>query len=135
MKLRRKNVSRNSESGQTLTEFALVLPMLAFLLFAVIQFGVLFNHYVTVTDAARAGAREAAVSKDESDPAGAAEATARGSATNLDQGQMGVSVSASPAWERGADVTVTVTYPYQISLVGMVVTSGTLSSSTTERIE
>ena len=134
MKLRRKNFSRNSESGQTMTEFALVLPMLAFLLFAIIQFGVLFNHYLTVTDAARAGAREAAVSKSEPNPAGAAEETARASATNLDQGDLGVSVSAT-AWERGGDVTVTVTYPYEISLVGMVVTSGTLSSSTTERIE
>ncbi len=135
MNNRRNRIFRRNESGQTLTEFALVLPLLAFLLFAVIQFGIVFNHYVTITDAARAGARKAAVSKDESNPAAVAEDTARGSAQNLDQDQMGVSVSASPAWEHTADVTVTVTYPYQISLVGMVVASGTLESATTERIE
>lgn len=132
---RRKHNLQRNESGQTLTEFALVLPLLAFLLFAVIQFGVLFNHYLTVTDAARAGARKAAVSRNEGDPAGAAEAAARASAENLDQGQMGVAVSASPAWEQGADVTVSVTYPYEISLVGMAVASGTLESTTTERVE
>ena len=44
-----------------MTEFALALPILALLLFAVIQFGIVFNHYVTLTDATRAGARKAAV--------------------------------------------------------------------------
>ena len=135
MNNRRNTILQRNESGQALTEFALVLPLLALLLFGVIQFGIVFNHYVTITDAARAGARKAAVSKDEGNPAAVAEETTRGSAQNLDQDQMGVSVSASPAWEHGADVTVTVTYPYQVSLVGMVVASGTLESSTTERIE
>ena len=46
-----------------MTEFAIVLPMLAMLLFGIIQFGILYNNYVTVTDAARAGARKAAVSR------------------------------------------------------------------------
>jgi hypothetical protein len=32
-------------------------------------------------------------------------------------------------------VTVTATYPYDISLLGVVVKSGTLSASTTERVE
>ena len=39
-----------------MTEFALVLPLLALLLFGVIQFGVFFHQYVTLTDAVRAGA-------------------------------------------------------------------------------
>ena len=48
-------------AGQSLTEFALALPILALLLFAVIQFGIAFNNYVTLTDATRAGARKAAL--------------------------------------------------------------------------
>ena len=118
-----------------MTEFALVLPILAFLLFAVVQFGIVFHNYITITDAARAGARKAAVSKDEASPAGEAETTVRESAANLNQGDLDVAVSASPGWEHGADVTVTASYPYEISLVGMVVVDGTLESSTTERIE
>ena len=118
-----------------MTEFALVLPILAFLLFAVVQFGIVFHNYITITDAARAGARKAAVSKDEASPAGEAEATVRDSAANLDQDDLDVAVSANPGWEHGADVTVTASYPYQISLVGVVVVDGTLTSSTTERIE
>ena len=66
---------------------------------------------------------------------GEAEDAARASATNLDQGELDISVTASPALESGADMTVTASYPYQLSLLGIVVQSGTLSSSTTERME
>ena len=131
----KRRIFRQNEQGQTMTEFALVLPILAFLLFAVVQFGIVFHNYITITDAARAGAREAAVSKDEASPAAKAEAAVRGSAANLDQGDLDVAVAANPGWEHGADVTVTASYPYEISLVGVVVVDGTLTSSTTERIE
>jgi Flp pilus assembly protein TadG len=125
-----------SENGQTMTEFALVLPILALFLFGVIQGGIVFNNYLTVTDAARAGARKGAVSMyGGGDPAAAAEAAARDSADNLDDGELDVDVTASPSWETGSNVTVTVSYPYEVSLVGLVVASGDVESSTTERIE
>ena len=116
-----------------MTEFALVLPILALLLFAVIQFGIVFNNYVTLTDATRAGARKAAVGRQLSDPAGAAAVAVRGSASDLDQGDLNVTVTST--WQPGADVHVTATYPYHISLLGIVVKSGNLSSTTTERVE
>lgn len=121
------------EQGQTMTEFALVLPILALLLFAVIQFGIVFNNYVTLTDAARAGARRAAVSRQSSDPVGSTNTATRNSASDLNQGNLNVSVSST--WQPGADVAVTATYPYSISLLGMVVKSGRLSTTTTERVE
>ncbi len=130
-----KLFATKNEQGQTMTEFALVLPLLAFLLFAVVQFGIIFHNYITITDAARASARKAAVSKNEPSPAGVAETAARESAVNLDQDDFDVTVSVSPGWEHGANVTVTTTYPYEVSLVGKVVVSGTLESSTTERVE
>lgn len=123
-----------NEQGQTMVEFALVIPILLVVLFAVVQFGVVYKDYVTLTDASRVGARKAAVSRHEANPAGAAEAAVRGSASGLDQGELGVSVSAT-AWEHGEDVTVTATYPYEIDLMGLVVASGQLESSTTERVE
>ena len=46
-----------------MTEFALVMPILLFLLLGIIQFGIVFNNYVTLTDAVRAGARKGAVSR------------------------------------------------------------------------
>jgi Flp pilus assembly protein TadG len=122
-----------SEQGQTMTEFALVLPVLALILFAVIQFGIVFNNYVQLTDATRAGARKAAVSRQTSDPSGTAVAAVRSSAKDLKQSDLSVTVSST--WQPTTDVSVTATYPYSISLLGMVVKSGRLSSKTTERVE
>jgi Flp pilus assembly protein TadG len=132
----RIRVSMKSERGQTMTEFALILPLLALFLFAVIQFGIVFNNFLTVTDAARAGARAGITAPyGTNDCAGAAEAAARNSAENLDNGSLGVAVSMPAGCDKGGDLTVTVTYPYQVSLLGIVVSSGDLESSTTERIE
>ena len=122
-----------SERGQAMTEFALVLPVLCLLLFAVIQFGIAFNNYLTLTDATRAGARKAAVARRLADPVGSAIDSVRASAQDLKQSDLSVSVTSS--WQLGSDVTVTASYPYSISLLGLVVKSGRLSSSTTERLE
>lgn len=116
-----------------MTEFALVLPLLALLLFGVIQFGIVFYHYVTITDAVRAGARQGAVGRHLSDPSASVVSRVRSSAADLDQSKLGVTVSSS--FNQGEDVTVSATYPYDISLLGIVVKSGSLSSTTTERVE
>jgi len=51
------------ESGQDLVEFALVLPVLALLIFGIIQAGILVWNYNTVSNAAREGARAGIVMK------------------------------------------------------------------------
>lgn len=129
----RRKIQIGSERGQSLTEFALALPILALLLFAVIQFGIVFNNYVTLTDATRAGARKAAVGRRLSDPRGACLTAIRNSATDLNQSDL--SPDCQSSWQAGADVTVTATYPYKIQLLGMPVKSGRLKSTTTERVE
>ncbi len=116
-----------------MTEFAVVLPVLMLVLFAVAQFGIVFNNYITLTDAVRAGARKAAVSRHESSPSSAATAKVRAAAADLTQADLEVSVSSS--WAPGTDVTVTAEYPYKIDLLGLVLQSGKLSSVTTERVE
>ena len=129
----RRKIEVRSERGQSLTEFALALPILALLLFAVIQFGITFNNYVTLVDATRAGARKGAVGREQQNPASAVTAEVRASAKDLKQSDLNVTVTST--WQPSADVTVTATYPYSISLLGMVVKSGSLSSTTTERVE
>jgi Flp pilus assembly protein TadG len=121
------------ERGQAVTEFALVLPILALLLFGIIQFGLVFNNYVTLTDAVRAGARKAAVSRQTSDPAGNACNAVNNAATDLDLSQLQCSVTST--WQPTTDVTVTASYPYSIDLFGIVLKSGRMNSTTTERVE
>lgn len=125
-----------------MVEFALVLPILLLLVFGIIQFGILFNNYLTLTDAVRAGARQAAVSRTLSDPAGAAESRVRSAAaTSLKDADLDVTVTAydpqsgQAKFAQGGDVTVTATYPYSVNLLGFVVKSGRLTSQTTERVE
>ena len=117
-----------------MTEFALVLPVLALILFAVIQFGIVFNNYITLTDATRAGARKAAVSRQDANRNSDVVSAVRSSASDLTPSKLSVPPPSS-TWNSGDDVTVTASYPYSISLLGLVVKSGRISSTTTERVE
>jgi Flp pilus assembly protein TadG len=127
--------ARSNESGQTAVEFALVLPILAVLLIAIVEFGVVFHDYVTVTDASRVGARKAAVSRFVGDSGASAETAAENAAESLKGGGLTVDCTSTDWDTPGSDVSCTVSYPYAINLVGWVVTSGMLTSKTTERLE
>jgi len=132
----RRPADIRDENGQTMAEFAMVLPILVLLLFGVIQFGILFNNYVTLTDAVRAGARKAAVSRPlgPSGAVAAAQAAVRNSAGDLDQSKL-PDPSVTSTWQHGDDVTVCATYPYSINLLAAVVKAGNLKSCTKERVE
>ena len=139
MTRRRHRIS--SEHGQTAVEFALVAPFIVVLLLAVIQFGIAFHNYVTITDAARAGARKAIVARFAAGNFDEAKQAVRDSASNLDQTTLNqpgaIDVSAAGGLTSGSLVTVTVKYPYTISipLLGMTVSSGTLTAVAKERME
>jgi Flp pilus assembly protein TadG len=128
-----KRFSFRNQQGQSMTEFALVLPILALLLFGVIQFGIVFNHYITLTDAVRAGARKGAVGRRLQNPDAAVVQAVRDAATDLNQADLNVTVASS--WTQGSDVSVTASYPYSINLLGVVVKSGRMNSTTKERVE
>jgi Flp pilus assembly protein TadG len=130
----KERIQIRSQQGQTMTEFALVLPVLALILFAVIQFGIVFNNYITLTDATRAGARKAAVSRQDANRNSDVVSAVRSSASDLTTSKLSVPTPSS-TWNSGDDVTVTASYPYSISLLGIVVKSGRISSTTTERVE
>jgi Flp pilus assembly protein TadG len=134
---------RNNQDGQAMVEFVLVAPILLLLIFGIIQFGIAFNNYMTLTDAVRAGARQAAVSRTLPDPVGTTTNRVKTAATNLDTSTGVLDITVDPfdpktgshSWAQGGDVTVKATYPYSISLLGFVVKSGQLTSQTTERVE
>lgn len=133
MSYRRKTISLRAQKGQTMAEFALVLPLLTLLLFGVIQFGIAFNHYITLTDAVRAGARKGAVGRHLTDPEGSVIAQVQAAATDLKPADLLIDVESS--WQPGEEVRVHASYPYSISLLGLVVKSGRMNSETTERVE
>jgi Flp pilus assembly protein TadG len=101
------------ERGQSFVEFAFIMPFLVFLVLGIIQFGRGFHDYITITDAARVGAREAAVHR----------TTACSSATTKING-MGVIPPGSTVGcttsgpNVGDQVTVTVTSSFSVGLPG-----------------
>jgi Flp pilus assembly protein TadG len=126
---------KKNERGQTMVEFAFVLPIFVVLLFAIVQFGMAFNNYVTLTDAVRAGARKGAVSRLLADPAGACRAQVLAAGDNLDRTELGRNLACTSTWAAGSDVTVTADYPYDVKLLNWVVFSGRLNSTMKERVE
>lgn len=93
--------------GQALVEFALILPVLMLLIIGVMEFGLIINQYMVVTEAAREGARSAAL--------GGSNATittvVKTAASQMDTSQLTVTVSPATTRVRGNGVTVTVQKP------------------------
>ena len=108
------------ERGQALVEFALIVPIFLLLVFAIVDFGMGFHAWITVTNAAREGARVGAV--------GADSATIQGKVTDTTVSLDAASVTTTVTNAQGAPgeaVTVKVDYDYQLitplsSIMGMV---------------
>lgn len=96
------------ESGSAVVEFALLLPILLLLLLAVVQVGVLASDRLLLAQAARAGAREAAIQ--ESDE-GVREAATKAGA-GLDPERLRLEVTRTGS--RGSPVTVSLSYDVRI---------------------
>jgi Flp pilus assembly protein TadG len=126
---------RRRSRGQAMVEFTLILPCLMLLILGIYQFGQTYSDYIQVTNAARDGGRKALVSRSDSNGVADAITAAKNATWWLDKSKMSVTVSPAQPWTQGQNVTVTVTYPYSISLLGFVVASGTLKSATTVRME
>jgi Flp pilus assembly protein TadG len=123
------------EEGQGIVEFAFVLPLLLALVLGIVQFGIAFNNYLTITDATRVGARKAAVSRFLGDSGAAARTATYSAAPGLDPARLVVDVTSTSWTTPGADVAVTATYPYSIDILGWVIRAGSLTSTTHERLE
>lgn len=109
----------DGERGQAMAEFALIIPIFLLLVFAIVDFGMGFHAWITVTNSAREGARLGAVGAD----ATAVEARVRDTAASLDDAQMTVVVGNAQG-APGEAVTVDVDYDYELitplsSIMGM----------------
>jgi hypothetical protein len=122
------------DGGQTLVELVLGLPLLVLVLVAILQFGTAMNDYVEVTQAARAGARKASVSR-KGNPQSAGVEAARRSATDLESSKLGVAVTPGGGWRRGDPVAVEVSYPFEIDVMGLVLKKGTMRYRATARMQ
>ncbi len=97
------------DKGQSLVEFVLVLPIFLVLLFAIIDFGMGFHAWLTVTNSAREGARLGAVGGTQA----AIIQRVKDTAGSLDQAKLTVNVTNAQGTP-GSSVIVDVSYDYDL---------------------
>lgn len=115
-----------SRSGQSLVEFALVLPLLLIFTFGIVEFGVLMFDKAVITNACREGARRGIVAQDRTDLAAIkAEVQSTVTAYAADHlitfgsrvGALTVPLPVFSGTTFGADLTVTAQYRYEFMLL------------------
>jgi len=103
---------RKAEDGQSLVEFALVLPIFLLVLFAIVDFGMAFHAWITVTNSAREGGRLGSVHAS----AAAIQQRVRDTADTLNQDDLSVTVTNADdqGGQPGESVVVDVSYSYSL---------------------
>lgn len=124
------------ETGQSLVEFALVLPLLILLLFGIVDFGRVFHAYLTIDHVGREAAR--AVSIGINDDIAKSTAVSNGASiglttTNVDITRESVTVSD----QTFTNVEVTINYPvnFLTPVIGNLIGPLQLEDITTMRVE
>jgi Flp pilus assembly protein TadG len=131
----RRRLARR-DRGQSLVEFALILPLLFIIVFGIIDFGMGFHSWITVTNSAREGARLGAVHASEDEII----AKVNDTANNLNPDNLDITVTnADPEGDHvGEPVTVEVNYEYDLitPLAGILhVPTFNISSTAEMRLE
>jgi len=109
--------TENREKGTSTVEFALILPLLLLILFAIIEFGFVLYDKAVITNASREGARKGILMRDPRVPVSTIVTTVNTyCASNLisfgTTTTPTTTVSGAPCAASDDDITVTVAYPY-----------------------
>jgi Flp pilus assembly protein TadG len=136
--------TENREKGTSAVEFALILPLLLLMLFAIIEFGFVLYDKAVITNASREGARKGILMRDPR----VSEATIKSTvsaycARNLisfgTTTTPSTTVLGAPCPASEDDITVTVAYPYKFlvlpNLLSSVAGQINLTAATVMRCE
>ena len=146
---------RAGEQGSALVEFALLLPMMLLLTTGIMIFGIAMNNYIQLTNAVSMASRQLAISAGlTSDPCAVGYAALTAAAPALTSANINVTftfasgtVSTSQTTcatggyggdlTSGSTVTVTATYPLNLSVYGKVFSqnNAVLSATSTELVQ
>ena len=122
------------ETGQSLVEFALILPLVLSILFGIVEFGRGFQSWLAITNAAAYGARTGAVGASSAE----IDAATRDAAASLDPAALNVQVTNAQG-ASGDPVRVRATYdlPMITPIFAVLVPGGVVSitASATQRLE
>ncbi|MBE7518192.1 MAG: pilus assembly protein [Thermoflexaceae bacterium] len=120
---------RETDAGQALVEFALVLPVMLLMLFALVDFGRGFYSWLIVTNAAREGARVGATQKPLTD----IQQRITDSASGIDTSDLTITVT-NVQGPRGQPIVVDLSYDFTfVTPIGNILnlmSGGTLNAPT-----
>ncbi len=117
---------KGKEKGQSITEMALILPVLLIVLAGVLDLGRLYYITVALTDAAGEGATFAAINPDDADEIIARTQSATGGMVQIATDQVTVDC---PSVAAGETVTVSVSYDFTVAtpLFNLLVPDGVMT--------
>ena len=119
MKCKRSSNPKIPQSGQELVEFAIVIPILLLVVFGVLDLGRIFHSAITITNAAREGARYAMKHSD--DVIGIVDATlAEAQNSGIDLSTSIIDVSCPMGCDSSLPIRVTVQYNFTFLMIGFV---------------
>jgi Flp pilus assembly protein TadG len=128
------NILKN-EKGQSIVEFALLLPILILIIMAIIEFGLLLNTYLALNNASREGARIGIVGGTDAQ----IQNTVLTTSPTLESRYISVVITPSQASRKAGDtLKVTVYYQYHtiIPIIGNIINNiVNLNAETSMRIE
>jgi len=129
----------------------MVLPVLCLLLFAIIQFGLTLNNYIELANGVSAGARQLSISRGAGAPYSSTVTAIDNASPNLQSSKISITVSVNGTacttdascitefglngGNGGGQALVTTTYPCNLNVMQIKVTSCKLSSSASEIIQ
>lgn len=103
----------HNQKGQSLVEFAIIVPILLLIVMGIFQFGMMLNAYLTIENVSREGARIGIIGSSDAEINSAIIA----SSSNLDPLKLTVSITPDEASRKSGDtLTVKVTYNYELTI-------------------
>lgn len=125
----------NNKKGQALVETALTLPILLLVLMGIIEFGIIFNSYLIITNASREGARYAAIHDTDNQIQGVVDNLTQ----TLDRNKLKLTITPISS-NRISGNSVTVKIDYDVSIIMpfinvIIPNPFRISSQTTMRVE
>lgn len=105
--------SLKNEKGQSLVEFAILLPILLLILMGILEFGIMLNSYLTINNSAREGARLGIVAGSDLE----IRELIYNISPNIDTGNLIVNITPSEGSRKsGGTLTVEIIYNYQVTI-------------------
>ena len=126
MRTRQDRNTRRTQSGQEMVELAILLPLLLLFVFGVLDLGRVFHAAITITNAAREGARYGMIYPDDI-PAIVTATLREAENSGIDMSSSTVNVNCEFGCGRGTALEVTVQYDFTFIMAGFVFPDSTLT--------